>query len=126
MIKRAYVLALDGAVLTSLFAGRFITNWMRANITSCISTRIGLLCPACGGTRCLQYLLHGDFLRAFFMNPYLFLTAMIAMALLILLNVAAFTPKHMGMPVLRWICKPRWVIVWAIGFAVFGVLRNFI
>ncbi len=124
MIKRRYILLLDAAVLIGLLLGVLIISWMQANITPCVFTHFGLLCPACGGTRCLRYLLQGQLQQAFLMNPYLFCTAFLALILVLLLNMAVLTQKHYGMSLVRLICKPRWLIAWAVGFALFGILRN--
>ncbi|MEW2523186.1 DUF2752 domain-containing protein [Actinacidiphila alni] len=42
----------------------------------------GLLCPACGGTRMVYDLMHGDFVRAFHDNAVLLLAAPLALWLL--------------------------------------------
>ena len=127
MIRRRYVLALDGALLVLALAGRALTGWMLGEgLTPCPYLQWGLLCPACGGTRCIHFLLRGKLLQSFQMNPYIFLTAVLCVTIVALLNVTAFTKKHCGEKITRKILKPRWLVVWAIGFAVFGVLRNVI
>ena len=38
-----------------------------------IHKNTGLLCPSCGGTRCVVYIMNGDFASAFFSNMVFFI-----------------------------------------------------
>lgn len=124
MIKRRYVFALDGLVVVLLLLGGTVCRWLLDKLPDCIISRYGLLCPACGGTRCLHYLLQGKVLQSFWMNPYVFCTVFLGIGLLILLNVAAWSRKRSVMVLLRYTLNPRYLIAWAVGFAVFGIARN--
>ena len=127
MIKRRHILLLDGLALLLVLIGRALTGWMiEKEITPCIYLQKGFLCPACGGTRCVDHLLKGDLLQAFQMNPYIFCTVFLCAGVVIFLNITAFTKKHRGEKLLQLVLKPRWLIVWSVGFAVFGILRNFV
>lgn len=125
-MKRRYILLLDGALLAAIPLGSAASKWMLDALPDCIFLQHGLLCPACGGTRCLRALTRGDFLLAFRMNPYLFCTAFLALALVVLLNVTVLSGGRWGSGLLRKAAKPWLLILWAAGFVVFGILRNFL
>lgn len=79
----------------------------------------GLYCPACGGTRALYDLLHGDVAGAFARNPLVPLVLVVAAVWLVRIGMR----RRTGAP--AQIAWPRWLPV-ALGAAVlvFGVLRN--
>lgn len=98
---------------------------MMALIPDCPVTRFGLLCPACGGTRCVRYFLELRWGQAFIMNPFFFALIWYVGAGLLLLNVGVLGnvswAKRISGAMLHW----RAVIVIAVLFGVFGIVRNF-
>ncbi len=57
-----------GIVLLAILAARFLP--VLAVAPSCVfRTLTGFPCPACGSTRSLVHLAHGDIVHAFVMNP---------------------------------------------------------
>ena len=125
MIKRRHVLMLDGLFVLLIPACKVITGWMlEKGTTPCYYWQFNLQCPACGGTRCLYNIASGEFLNAFWLNPYVFCTVVLSVGILILMNVAVFCMKEQGQKLLKYILRTKWLIVWAVGFAVFGILRN--
>ena len=92
MKKRFALLALDGALLLGFMA--IITQWNRliALLPSCpINRYLGLYCTSCGGTRMVYYALHGDWLRSFFSNPFLFLLGIYLAVAIVLYHITCFT-----------------------------------
>jgi hypothetical protein len=79
----------------------------------------GLYCPACGGTRAVYDLVHGDVAGSFARNPAVPLLLVAAVAWVVYRVVAQRRPEHRSRPM------PGWLPV-AVGIAtvVFGVLRN--
>ena len=125
-MKRKYILLLDAGILALIPVVVLLAKWMLDALPDCFSLRIGLLCPACGGTRCLLQMVQGHFGQALKLNPYFFFTAWILLGLLVLGNVYAFSHGKWGGKLLRQLWQTKWVIVWAIGFALFGVFRNLV
>lgn len=125
-MKRRYLFLLDAAFLAAIPLGTVLSRWMNIYLPDCIFRKTGFLCPACGGLGCAEYLTRGDFREAMHRNPYFFFTAWIVLALLVLLNIKVLSGDRWGAKLWKWLWRPVWVIVWAAGFALFGILRNFI
>ena len=124
-MKRKYVIILDACIAAVALGSKWITAWMMALIPDCPVTRFGLLCPACGGTRCVRYFLELRWGQAFIMNPFFFALIWYVGAGLLLLNVGVLGnvswAKRISGAMLHW----RAVIVIAVLFGVFGIVRNF-
>jgi len=125
MVRRRYVLILDVVLVALLPICAVLSTWMIDSLSGCFLQKYGLLCPACGGTRCVMYFTRAEFLKAFRMNPYLFLTVPILIFMIVLLNLVSLSGGRFGKIGLKKMCRPENLIVWAVGFAAFGVLRNF-
>lgn len=125
-MKRRYILLLDGTLLLLVPVAALLSGWMLGNLPACGFLRYGILCPACGGTRCVKFLSRGQLAPAFQMNPYLFCTAFLALGLVILLNVVGLSQGQRGTGLLKRVCRPIWLILWAVGFSLFGILRNIV
>ena len=123
-MKRKYSLWLDVGFLALLPLAALLAKWMLGALPDCPVMKAGLLCPACGGTRCLLQLTKGNFLQALRYNAYFFFTAWLLFGLLVLGNVWALTHGKKGGVLLKKVLRPRWIVAWAIGFALFGILRN--
>ena len=121
-MKRWHILLLDGLLIALIPIAGLLSGLMINMLPDCLLYKQGLLCPACGGTRCIRYLAQLKPLAAFKMNPYIFCTAIICVGLLILLNAAVLSGGKYGL--LKKLCRPTFVILWAIGFVLFGILRN--
>lgn len=80
--------------------------------------KIGLLCPACGGTRFMISLLKFDLIKAFYIHPIFFILTMY----LIMLNISYIinTIFNKKIYIFRW-----WHIVfWGILLLIFTIFRN--
>ena len=122
--KKIFVICLDAAVVLLALAAGPLTRMMIRLLPDCLVMRLGFLCPACGGTRCVQYLFSGRVVQAYQINPYIFLTAVYLAILLLVVNGAIlFGRKPMEKALCRMV-SPQVVIVWAVGFVVFGIFRN--
>lgn len=64
----------------------------------------GIPCIACGGTRCVRHLLHGDWLGAFRMNPLVF----VALGSVALYDLYALIVLTFRLPRLRFGPWPAW------------------
>ena len=61
-MKRWHILLLDAVLLAAIPLGNLLTNWMLAVMPPCFVLEYGLLCPVCGGTRCVRFITEGNFL----------------------------------------------------------------
>ena len=95
-------------------------------ISECPAKAVGILCPACGGTRLSFYLLSGNFSAAFFVNPFLFITAIYAMILFFLWNLSWIFNLRFAQRALRLLLDYRIFIGWGIGMLIFFLIRNLI
>lgn len=123
-MKRWHVLLFDALLLIACPIAGLLSNLMIAKLPSCMFLRHGILCPTCGGTRCVKYLTQLRPLMAFKMNPYLFLTGLACAGLVVLWNLSVLFNIQWCSTALKKLCKPTYVILWAVGFVLFGILRN--
>lgn len=124
MPKRRTVFIVDLILLAVLPMCAAFAPWLMAVLPDCPVTKLGLLCPACGGTRCVLFLSDGNLIGAFRMHPYLFLTVVLGALLLIWLNAAVFFVQRKENKLLSRILRPSSIVIWAIGYGLYGILRN--
>lgn len=108
-----------------LIATSFIINCKYiTGVSQCyIFQNTGILCPSCGGTRCIQSLLQGDIVSAFHYN---FVITFVAIYLVIL-NIVYLINRNKDeeKKVLTWIYPKYWyTIVLAVILIIYTVLRN--
>lgn len=80
---------------------------------------IGVPCPACGGMRAANDLLHGRLAEAASSNLYAVATAGLAVVAFAAWTVAAATGREL--PLRRRL--PRLLVAWFVGLVVFGLVR---
>ena len=126
LMTKRMLLIIDGVLLALRLIAGPLAKLMLDLPMDCYVQKIGYLCPACGGTRAVLMVLHRDFYGAFRMNTYFFLSGIFALGVLLLLHISIFTRKPVVTKICRGILHPSVPIVWAIGFVIFGILRNLI
>ena len=124
--KKRWVFILDLAVAALAALAIPLTNLMFRWLPDCMATRFGLQCPACGGTRCVRYFFSGQLVQSFRANPFYFVLILYLAVALILLNVGVLLELPGPEKVARGMTDWRVVIVGAILFVLFGVIRNFV
>lgn len=124
-MKKRYVLILDAVALALMLGAGTLTGWMMAKIPACPVMSMGMLCPACGGTRCVRFLFSGQLAEAFMINPFMFVLIWYLGAALVLLNVGALLKVSWAESVALKMTGWRAVIIAAVIYAIFGVVRNF-
>lgn len=92
-------------------------------LTKCyIREKTHLLCPGCGGTRCIQSLFRGDIISAFKYHP---IVTLVVIYLLICNMVYLINRKRKDKKILTWIYpKYYYTVILAIILVVFTILRN--
>jgi len=117
---------IDGAVAAFLLAAPYLASWMMAHLPSCPFAEAGVLCPACGGTRCVASLMSGEVGNAFSHHPYFLLLFVYLAVLLFVYHVGVLFRVTFAKKIAVFMADYRMVIAWAVAFAIFGLLRNFL
>lgn len=80
-----------------------------------------LQCPSCGGTRCVESILKGNFKEAFLFHPIFF----IAIIYILLCNIIYLINLNKKNKMLTWIYPKYWyAIIFATILIIYGILRN--
>lgn len=124
--KKWLVILLDLGTVATAMAAVPLTGWMFDVIPDCPATKLGLLCPSCGGTRCVRYFFSGHFGDAFAVNPFFFFLILYLGSALVLLNVGVLLKRNRIERIAVGMVNWKAVIIAAALFAVFGVTRNFL
>ena len=123
MKKRAiYLISIE--ILALLLLYLFMKLGYQKWIPSCwIYQTTGLLCPACGGTRCVVFMLQGKWIQAFFSHMIFF----IGILYLLVLNVLVILNLNKEKKIASWL-YPKWwyAIIFAIMWIGYAILRNVI
>ena len=86
-----------------------------------INKNFGLLCPSCGGTRCIINIFNGNIKEAFFYHPIFFITFIYLAAVDIIYIINIFKKNK----IFLWIYpKPYYAIIWAVILVVYTIIRN--
>lgn len=86
-----------------------------------VNTYFGILCPSCGGTRCVINLLQGNFAQSFLYHPVLFITIIY----LILVNILYIANSFKKKEILTFLYpKTRFWIIFTIVIIIFTICRN--
>lgn len=120
------LLAADVLLAMAVLAVPGLCGWMLRSWPECWVRQYGLLCPACGGTRCVNFLIHGQLFDALQVNGYVCLLILYGMVLWILLHLQVFFRVEFARKAVKVLCRPVVVAALFMGFAVFGVARNFL
>lgn len=81
----------------------------------------GILCPSCGGTRCIISFFNWDFYNSFMYNPVFFLTIIYIIILNLVTIIYLITKKSY----LKCIYPKNWyLVIFAVVLLVFTLIRN--
>ena len=118
--KSILIIGIEIAVLISLYS--FINSEYIKILPQCwIYQTIGLLCPACGGTRCVIYLLNLNWIDAFFSHMVFF----IGISYLIVTNIVYLINLNREKKIAIWIYpKYGYAIIFAILLIFYTIMRN--
>lgn len=121
MKKRAiYIISIEIIALLLLYV--FIKLEYQKWIPSCwIYKTTGILCPACGGTRCVVFMLQGKWIQAFFSHIIFFIGILYALVL----NAVVIININKEKKVAIWL-YPKWwyVILFCVILLVYTIIRN--
>lgn len=122
-VKRIIIAFIDiCCVAGGVFLRHFIPTLM-GTLPGCNFVKMGLPCPACGGTRCVLNVLHFNFITAFKYNPFVFCLGAYMGITLIVWNVAWFTGQEKWNKAFRKLANTNAIIVWGVLFFAFWGYR---
>ncbi len=126
--KKAFfwVLALDAVIALGCIFISNIARFISSSSNTCLMKLFGLTCPSCGGTRCVYNFFKGNFAEAFGYNQFVFLIIIYILVLTVFLNLRYVFGFEFAKKPINYMVHPTTVIIIAISFVVFGVLRNVI
>ncbi len=118
--KAILIISMEAIALTLLY--RLMKFDYYKIIPACwIYQNTGILCPACGGTRCLTFMLQGNFFKAFSSHSLFF----VGILYLLLLNFLIIINIDREKKVATWL-YPKWwyAIIFAILLLLYTITRN--
>lgn len=120
MNKKIIIIGIEILILIILYI--FINSEYVKLMPQCwIYNATGLLCPACGGTRFVTYLLKGNLIKAFFSHMIFFIVALYLVVLNILYLININREKKIG----TWIYPKYWYgIIFALVLIIYTIARN--
>jgi len=99
------------------------SNLMQYTPSCLLYEATNLQCPSCGGTRCVENILKGNFKEAFLFHPIFF----IVIFYLMLCNIVYLINLNKKKEILTWIYPKYWyAIIFAVILVIYGILRNLV
>lgn len=100
----------------------FVNSKYLAIIPPCwVYSTTGLLCPACGGTRCILHMLEGNWIEAFLSHMIFFVGILYLLSINIVYLINLNKEKKIG----TWIYPKYWyAIVFTILLIIYTIVRN--
>lgn len=121
--KKIIVLTIDFLFILAFIGLYIFLPTMMSSFPGCLFAMLNLPCLGCGGTRCINALLHLEFADAFLFNPFVFICAVLAVFLLITINLAWVFKIKKAQQIFKELGNPRYVIIFFCLFIIFAVLR---
>ncbi len=120
-----YTLLIDIFALLIAVTVFFCTRLMLLEFPPCVLlSKYGITCPSCGGTRCVNYFFSFRLFDSFLIHPVVFLVIVYLLVILLVMNLSLFSSYCDG--ILKKISRPECVVIWAVVYACYGILRGFV
>lgn len=118
--KSIWIIGIEIVALIALYS--FVNSKYLAIIPECwVYQTTGLLCPACGGTRCVVSILEGNWVKAFFSHMVFFIGILYLLSINIIYLINLNKEKKVG----TWIYPKYWYeIVFAVVLIIYTIVRN--
>ncbi len=108
-------------IIFSILYGIVNSNFMERIPQCWIYDVTGLLCPACGGTRCVIYMLKGNWLQAFSFHGLFF----IGILYLLSVNLIYIINLNKEKKIATWLYPKYWYgIIFVILLMIYTIMRN--
>ncbi len=120
MKKKTILIGIEIVIIILLYV--FINSEYIEFVPNCwIHKRIGFLCPACGGTRCIINIFKGNFIKAFFSHMVFFICIIYG----IIINIVYIININREKKIFTWIYPKYWYsIIFAIILIIYTIVRN--
>lgn len=122
--KKMLMIAFDIAVVPGLFILKYLSSFMLSTDRPCVWTELGLQCATCGGTRCVNSLLSGNFIEAIKLNPFVVVMILFVLVTFLLLNLLIFRNSDFAKRALKKMYSLWSLVIILISLAVFFIGRN--
>lgn len=118
--RKIFVILIEIIIFIILYS--FVNSTYINLIPPCwVYCQTGVLCPACGGTRCLIYLLKGNWIQAFCSHMVFF----IGIIYLLIFNLVYIVNLNKEKKIGTWIYPKYWyVIIFAVVLIIYTIIRN--
>lgn len=120
------IILADVILILLMCFGKRLVHLAMNILPTCPFLKMGLLCPACGGTRCTFAILNLDFAAAFNFNPFIFVLFFYAATAYICVNLHFLFGFNTPRKIYKALLDYKVIIILAVAFMIFGVVRNFI
>ncbi len=125
MCRNKWILILaDIAVVIAAGFSPAVASALLPRLGACYFARYGLLCPSCGGTRCVYNLFTGRIVEAFACNAAVFCVILYGLLLLVMVNIRLFSNGRWGHRVMRAMVHPAALASLLGVYILYGILRN--
>lgn len=118
--RKIFIILIEIIIFIILYS--FVNSTYINLIPQCwVYRQTGILCPACGGTRCLIYLLKGNWIQAFFSHMVFFVGIMY----LLIFNFIYIVNLNKEKKICTWIYPKYWyIIIFAVILIIYTIIRN--
>lgn len=118
--RKIFIILIEIIIFIILYS--FVNSKYINLIPQCwVYRQTGILCPACGGTRCLIYLLKGNWIQAFFSHMVFFVGIMY----LLIFNFIYIVNLNKEKKICTWIYPKYWyIIIFAVILIIYTIIRN--
>ncbi len=125
-MKKAFIVFTDILLIPFALSAPRILSAMIERGKECYFLKHGILCPSCGGTRCLYSFFTGNFKQAFLYNSPIFCGLLLGFFLVCLLNMYVLFDNKYCMKTIRLLISPIFLTALTIAYVIFGLFRNFL
>ena len=118
--KRIIIITIELAILIGLYF--FVNSKYISVIPKCwIHSTTGLLCPSCGGTRCIINIFNGNLIQAFKSHAIFFM----GIVYLLIVNIIYLINLNKSKKILTWIYPKYWyAIIFSITLVIYTIIIN--
>ena len=98
----------------------------KTGVAKCFFAQRGIICPSCGGTRCVYNFVNGNFSEAFGYHAGVFMGLIYLFAIIFFMNLYYLFNLDFARKIYRTLTDCRLIGVLVILHAIYGLSRNFI
>ncbi len=124
-MKKFLIVFTDILLIIFLIFVPHISSMMIESGYQCYFLKNGIICPSCGGTRCVNSFFNGKFKKAFIYNFAIFCGLLLIFFIIILININIFFKNKFCTKIIRLFFNPKTLILLIFAYVVLGILRNF-